>query len=178
MKEQLATQQREEGRPVKLVSAHVLVDRTNEIRDRIACRAYELFESRGYVHGLDVDYWLQAESELLHPCRHEMKESSEATILHADVPGPFSPEQLKISVEPRRLMVSGESELNVLIGDSMGTHTERKPRHIFRVHDLPIEVDPSRTTATLKDEMLEIVLPKAAAAMKPGDKARATSPGR
>jgi HSP20 family molecular chaperone IbpA len=111
VKEQLATQQRQTGRPVKLVSAHVLVDRTNEIRDLIARRAYELFERGGYVYGQDVDDWIQAESELLHPCRHEIKESSEAIILDADVPGSFSPEQLKISVEPRRLMVSGETEL-------------------------------------------------------------------
>jgi HSP20 family molecular chaperone IbpA len=107
-----------------------------------------------------------------------MKESSEAIILHAEVPGSFSPERLKISVEPRRLIVSGETESGVLCGDSKGTHTERKPRHIFRVHDLPIDVDPSRTTATLKNEVLEIVVPKVAAALKPGDKAKATSLGR
>lgn len=106
-----------------------------------------------------------------------MKESSEAIILDVEMPGLFSPEQLKISIEPLRLMVSGETELNVLCGDSERTHTERKLRRIFRVHDLPIDIDPSRKTATLKDEVLEIVMPKVAAAVKP-DKAKATSLGR
>lgn len=32
--------------------------------DEIATRAYELFERRGYVHGHDVDDWLQTEREL------------------------------------------------------------------------------------------------------------------
>ena len=30
----------------------------------IQLRAYELFEARGYKHGLDRDDWLRAESEL------------------------------------------------------------------------------------------------------------------
>jgi hypothetical protein len=38
----------------------------------------------------------------------------------------------------------------------------------------PQDVDQVRTTATLKDEVLEILMPKVAAALKP-DKAKATS---
>jgi HSP20 family molecular chaperone IbpA len=45
------------------------------------------------------------------------------------------------------------------------------------VRDLPFDVDPSTTTATLKNELLEIFLPKVAAGVKP-DKANAASPGR
>jgi hypothetical protein len=33
-------------------------------RDEIARRAYEIFESRGFVHGRALDDWLQAEREL------------------------------------------------------------------------------------------------------------------
>jgi HSP20 family molecular chaperone IbpA len=57
------------------------------------------------------------------------------------------------------------------------TRTERKPRHIFRVRDLPFEVDPSTTTATLQNELLEIVMPKVATGVKEA-KANAASPGR
>jgi len=32
--------------------------------DRIARRAYQLFEERGGLHGHDVDDWLEAEREL------------------------------------------------------------------------------------------------------------------
>jgi hypothetical protein len=32
--------------------------------EQIQIRAYELFESRGYEHGRDVDDWLEAEAEL------------------------------------------------------------------------------------------------------------------
>lgn len=42
-------------------------------RQDIACRAYELYESRGRTDGSDVDDWLQAERELQQ--RHTLKAS-------------------------------------------------------------------------------------------------------
>jgi HSP20 family molecular chaperone IbpA len=51
-------------------------------------------------------------------------------------------------------------------------------QRILRVHELPVDVDPSRATATLKDEALEVVMPKIATPAKAGDKAKATSPGK
>jgi len=35
------------------------------VRDLIAVRAYEIFQSRGAVHGSDIEDWLQAEKEVL-----------------------------------------------------------------------------------------------------------------
>ncbi len=37
----------------------------SELRERIARRAYELFQRRGYSHGRDQDDWLEAERQLL-----------------------------------------------------------------------------------------------------------------
>jgi hypothetical protein len=37
----------------------------DDIRERIALRAYELYEDRGGQHGRDIDDWLQAETEML-----------------------------------------------------------------------------------------------------------------
>src|SRR6266576_3073939 len=147
------------GTPVTFVPANVLEQRKSEIQNMIARRAYEHFEHRGRVPGHEIEDWEQAETELLiYPCRHDLKESAGAIILHAELPGSFTVDQLKVSVEPRRLMVSGEKEISVLYGDSEGTHTE------LRVHDLPVDVDPSKATATLKGAMVEIVLPKASPA--------------
>lgn len=175
MKEISATHRHETGMPVKLVPPAILLGRMNELHRMIARRAYELYEQRGREHGRHLDDWLQAESELLYVCRHDLRESEFAVTVRAEVPGSFTPEQLKISVEPQRLMVSGERELNVLRGDSGGTHSERKLQHIFRLHDLPAEVDPAKTTATLRGEVLEIVMPKVAAAAKPAEKVRTAS---
>lgn len=37
----------------------------DEIRQRIAERAYSFFVARGYQHGYDVEDWLRAEREIL-----------------------------------------------------------------------------------------------------------------
>jgi hypothetical protein len=41
------------------------VDLHCEIQDTIARRAYELFESRGSVHGHDLEDWFRSEQEAL-----------------------------------------------------------------------------------------------------------------
>jgi HSP20 family molecular chaperone IbpA len=154
------------GTPMTFVPANILEQRKSEIQNMIARRAYEHFEHRGRAPGHELEDWEQAETELLiYPCRHDLKESARAFILHAELPGSFTADQLKVSVEPRRLMVSGEKEISVLCGDAKGTHTELRSQQIFRVHDLPADVDPSNATATLRGAMVEIVLPK----VSPGD---------
>ena len=40
---------------------------TDELRQRIEVRAYEIYEARGAEPGRDVDDWLQAETEILKP---------------------------------------------------------------------------------------------------------------
>ena len=53
MKEQTEEQRREQ----------LLAD--EEVRSRVALRAYEIYESRGGGLGRDLDDWLQAENEVL-----------------------------------------------------------------------------------------------------------------
>jgi HSP20 family molecular chaperone IbpA len=151
------------GTPVRLVSADVMKDRMNEIHSLVASRAYELFEKRGRASGKDINDWLHAEHELIHSCCHEMKESADAFFFHATMPGSFTPDQLEISVEPRRLIFYGETEVSVTSTSTDGKtiYKEPRPRRIFRMQDLPVEVEPSRATATLKGEILEVVMPKA-----------------
>lgn len=167
MKEESPAQKREKKTVVKFVPAEILAHRRNEIEGLIAQRAYELFERRGFQHGYDVEDWLQAEDEIVHGCRHDLRESEEAITLHAEMPNSYPADQLLISVEPQRLVVSGETELQVSYWDGKQTSVEARPRRIFRAHDLPVEVNPSTSTATLRDNILEVVMPKVAATKKP-----------
>src|SRR5438105_12875887 len=125
MKEQSPPRQREANTPVKFVSPGILLNRKNEIHNMIARRAYELFESHGFTHGHDVDDWIEAEVDLLHPYRHDLKESVEAIIFRADLPSSFAADQLKVSVEPRRLTVSGERELEMICEGDTPAHREK-----------------------------------------------------
>ena len=179
MKGKSAREKENAGTPVAFVSADLLEQRKSEIQNMIARRAYEHFEHRGHVPGHEIEDWEQAETELLiYPCRHDLRESAEAIILIAELPGSFTADQLTVSVEAHRLMVSGEREINVLCGDTKGTHAELRSQHIFRVHDLPVDVDPSKATGTLKGAMVEIVLPKASPDNKAYERAISASCGR
>ena len=41
------------------------VPNNDEVRQKIALRAYEIYEDRGGQHGRDLDDWLRAEDEVL-----------------------------------------------------------------------------------------------------------------
>lgn len=178
MREQTATQRREGGMTVKIVPAQVLLNRMQELNQAIARRAYDRFEHRGRQHGRDLEDWLQAESELLQPCRRDLKESDEAIVLRAEVPGSFTPEQFQISVEPRRLMIGAEREVTVTRAVGKGTREELTQQKLLRVHDLPKEVDPASSTATLNGETLEVRMPRVRAGSERVGKAHTASVGR
>ena len=178
MREQLVAQQHESSITVQLLTADILLKRKNEIDAMIARRAFELFKGRGEGHGHDIDDWITAELELLRPYRHDLKESAEAVVFHAELPCSFTPDQLNVSVEPHRLLVSGERELEVTCGGHVPAHVEKRIQRIFRTEELPVDVDPSGTTVKLKGELLEIMMPKVAAVSTPRGKAQAATSGR
>jgi len=101
----LADQQDKVDTPVKFVPVQLLQQRKPEIHNMSARRAYELFECRGRVPSHEIDDWVQAESELIYPCCHRLKEFAEAIVLHVDLPGSLTADQLTVSVKPRRLLV-------------------------------------------------------------------------
>lgn len=175
MKVCLAEERGKAGTSVKFVPVQMLEQRKTEIHDMIARRAYELFEHRGRIPSHDIDDWVQAESELIYPCCQHLMESAEAIILHVDLPGSLTADQLNVSVESRRLLVSSEKEISSLYGDASDAHWEVRWQQIFRAHDLPANVDPSRVTATLEGHAVEIVLPKAFAVTERSERARTAS---
>ena len=163
---------------VNLMSSDELFKHRHIVSDAISRRAYELFERRGRTYGGDVDDWLQAESELLHSCSPEVKESVEAIIVRTEVPITFAADQLKIAIEPRRLIFSGERDMSRAYEDSQANPGELQKRWIFRIHELFVDVDPVKSTATLRGRTLEIVMPKVVRANHPRDKAQVASSGR
>lgn len=167
MKEKVAAQELKRSVAVKLVSVDLLAHRKDDIDRMIEQRAYELFEGRGSLHGQDVVDWLEAEHEIVHGCRHDLREFPEAIILRAEMPSSYPADQILVSVEPWRLVVSGEREVDVSYWDGAKTCTETRPQRIFRAHDLPSQVNPSASTAILRDNSLEVVMPKADVAKKP-----------
>jgi HSP20 family molecular chaperone IbpA len=150
------------GKPVGIFPARALRRKKDQIDKMISRRAYELFELRGRIPGHQREDWAQAESELVYPCCVQLEQSAEAITLRADLPGSFTEDQLRVSIETRQVMIEGEREISVICGHGNKAHTthlETRIQQIFRVYDLPMEVDPSRANTIVLGSTVEIWLP-------------------
>ena len=146
---------------VKQTETENVFDRIQQTYDSIARRAFEIFDNNGRWRGRELSDWLQAESELLHPVHLELEESDDNVTVRAEVPG-FNTKELEINVGPRKLTITGKHEAQEESKKGKTVYSERCAKEILRVVDLPAEVDSSKVTATLKDGILSLEMPKAA----------------
>src|SRR5579864_2404784 len=131
-----------------------------QIQLSIARRAYELFELRNRDHGHDWEDWFQAESEMLRPVSIAVSESSDRLSLRANVLG-FNENQLKVSIEPKRLTVVGRKLFDAETELQKEQRGEFEPDQILRVIDLSSEVEPRQAIVELQSGVLKFELPKA-----------------
>ena len=150
---------------VKLTAAADLLDRAQQIRDSIACRAFYIFQSNGHSLGHDLEDWFRAESEFLHPVYVDIAQSDGNLTVRAEVPG-FTPKDLNISLEPQRLTITGKRETKEERKDKEMLYSERCSDQILRVINLPEAVDTAKVSATLKDGVFELNAKKAAPTKK------------
>jgi HSP20 family protein len=156
--------QRAEEKPVIIAPVERLVDRMNKTFQTINQRAYEIFEGSGHRFGHDLDDWFRAEMDLLHPVHVKIDESGESLEVKAEVPG-FSEKEIEVSVEPHRLTITGKRETEKKEEKKGKTvYSEFCSNQILRIVDLPASVDAEKVTATLKDGILQLTMPKAAKA--------------
>jgi HSP20 family protein len=155
---------KEEITPQPKARSESLFEQMDTAFDRIARRAFQLFEGDGRIFGRDLEHWLKAEQELFHPVCTELTESDEAFALKAEVPG-FSEKDLEIKVEPQRVTITGKRE-STSKEEKKGKiiRSEMSSDQILRLVDLPAEIDADKVTAILKNGMLSVELPKAAKA--------------
>ena len=146
--------------PVKTGKTESVTERINRLYDAIARRAYELFEGEGRVDGNDVRHWLQAEKEFLFPVSLNLEENAGDVVVRASVPG-FNAGELEVNVEPRRVIITGKRGSKKETKESESQLTEESSEEIMRTLDLPCDVDAGKVSATLKEGVLSIFLPKA-----------------
>ena len=97
MKNQTAREAQVTTRPAspELITLETHFDGLRELQEAIACRAYELFESRGFEHGQDLADWLRAESEILQPLPIRLNEYEDRLDVEAELPG-FRAEEIAV----------------------------------------------------------------------------------
>ena len=145
--------------PVKVVNETCSADRVAGIYDLIAKRAYEIFENDDHVPGRDLEHWFRAETELLHPVHVELTDSDHALALHVEVPG-YKAEQLEVSADPRRVSIIGKREVHERRKNDKVIYADHCTDRIFRTLELPVEIDTSKVTATFRDGVVELMMPK------------------
>jgi HSP20 family protein len=164
MREGTELRKRELG-PLRLRTIDEIFQDMRDSFDTIARRAYEIFEANGRQFGRDLEDWFRAERELLHPVNVEIRESDDMLTVRAEVPG-FEAKDLEISVEPNRLTLAGKREWTKEEEKEKVLFSERRTNQLFRSIELPNEIIPENVTATLKDGILELKMPKSTTARK------------
>lgn len=147
---------------VQEINLAFLLKEMEDWSNRIAQRAYEYFAASGFTNGHDLDDWVKAERDLLKPVVLDVTDAGDRFIVTAEVPG-YDVDDLDISINGSRLIIQGEHDFaKKKTGREQKTvSSERGPRQIYRVVELPaaVGIDPAR--AELKNGILELRLPKA-----------------
>jgi len=147
----------------KTVKFGTVFDQVEATFNALARRAYEIFDGSGRKLGHDLEDWFQAERELLHLVKVTVTETERTLEVKAEVPG-FNEKELEIGVEPRKLAITGKRETSKEEKKGKVVYSESSSDQLFRIIELPAEVDATKAAATLKNGVLEITLPKMLAA--------------
>ena len=143
------------GRDVKpqMVVGKDLGDVSESIYQTIAHRAYELYEARGGQHGHDLEDWFRAEADLQWPGEVKVAESAGVVVVNIELAG-FAPEEIKVGIEPHRVIIWGKKERPVQQEPQELSHTAS-----LRVIDLSSEIETTRATLKLHHGRLVLKLP-------------------
>ncbi len=144
----------------RIVDCELVRSRSEEIRDAVARRAYEIFERRGRADGHHEEDWRQAESEVLFPLAVTVADAGECLTVAAAAPG-FDACDVEVCVEPRRVTIAGRRR-----ADAAGA--EHRTR-MFRAVELPEDVVICDVLAAVEDGVVAVTLRKAAAEANPPD---------
>ncbi len=92
--------------------------------------------------------------------RVEIHDDGDAFVLEAEVPG-FEKDEIHVSLEEETLTLRGEQRAPSPEGEPR--KRARTPARFARAFALPVRVDAEKVTATLRNGILELRLPKAVA---------------
>jgi len=166
MSTQAAARPKEAETIPRVVDLKEITSRGQEIVQRIAQRAFELFEGKGRAWGQELDDWFKAESELLHPTHLKITDTDTNLSVRLDVPG-FQAGDIRVSIEPSQLTILGERTTEEKRKTEKTVYSETCSNQIYRVIGLPAEVQTRNAKTILKNGVLEIELQKAALPGKP-----------
>jgi len=128
------------------------------LKEKVARRAYELFERGGRASGDDLQHWLQAESELLGTIP-EIRETATSYTVNIPTQG-FKANEIYVGVDADRTLILAEKQesMDGHKGPDIGSSRES----LFLAADWPTAVDPATASAQIKNGSLILTVKKIA----------------
>lgn len=93
----------------------------------------------------------------------DLYEADDALILTAELPG-FAKDEVNVEIKDNTLTLKGQRQQETKVKEEQYHRRERIYGSFQRAFMLPATVDPDKVTATYKDGVLELRLPKSEAA--------------
>jgi HSP20 family molecular chaperone IbpA len=129
--------------------------------EKIQRRAYNLFERRGGLPGLDRDDWLLAEREVLGSSSAELLESDKELKLMVAVPGVESGD-VTVTASPEALIVQANARHRHSGADGEIRFCEFSEDKLCREFGLPSPIDVNTVSASLDKGVLNVIAAKTA----------------
>jgi HSP20 family molecular chaperone IbpA len=146
------------GTDVKIVPNGDPSGADEKIREAVAKRAFQIFESRGRGAGQERQDWTLAESEVIRPLSCGVLKTEHEVEVAVDLSGFDLRRGIEIVAEPHRLILSGFGR---------DTREHGKTRHgsgpspeVFRIVLLPTTIDATKIESVLTGRVLQIRVPK------------------
>jgi HSP20 family protein len=129
--------------------------------EKIQQRAFNRFEQRGELSGLDLDDWLQAEHEVLGSAWAELVESDKELKLRVAIPGVDS-KDVTVTATPESLIVQANASHRHSAADGEIRFCEFNEDKLCRQFSLASPIDVNSVSASLDKGVLNVVAAKAA----------------
>jgi HSP20 family protein len=147
---------------VPMIQKDSIVEELEQMHQRIAQRAYDLFRGRDGWGDAFGD-WLSAENELVSKPAIELREQNDAFTVVAALPG-MDPKEITVNITPMNVVIKAVRERRHTEDKGQVHRSEFTSGEIFRSIDFPKTVDTAKARAEFQNGMLHITVPISKAA--------------
>jgi HSP20 family protein len=144
---------------VKTMTPAVL-EELEDLRSRRAQRTVELFTDRRRSSGAKLDHGFPARQGVVSRPQTAIAETDTHVEVRVALPG-FQSDEVTVFVEPRTITISGRRKKQTPTANEYVKYSDISTGEVFRRLQLPMEVNPDRARAALRDGILSLILPKA-----------------
>jgi HSP20 family molecular chaperone IbpA len=138
-----------------IAKAESVFDELQDMHDRIARRAYDIFTSNGRTVGRELDDWLEAENALVWEPSIELSETDKEFVLDMAVPG-VDAKDIDLEVTPDYLVVKAGSRHDHQERNRKVHACEFESGSLFRSIQFPKKINPDRVKAELRNGIVHL----------------------